>query len=172
MTQALIGASPWEDDLYRHLSTHVAAEIDLLSAYKNAAEESKSAAFSYLANLIIEDERRHHRVFEELSNALRSHQSLHGVGPRDEELGREAMSRPRQRRRRPVERAAFWGEPLEEEPLVRIKPVDRPDALLASLGDVPLAVNPAEARSVLADAYEAAARTAVALAAANGLLDL
>ena len=58
------------------------------------------------------------------------------------------MSRPRQRRRRPVERAAFWGEPLEDEPLVRIRPVDRPDALLASLGEVPLAVNPAEARLV------------------------
>ena len=81
------------------------------------------------------------------------------------------MSRPRQRRRRPVERAAFWGEPLDDEPLPRIRPVDRPDALLASLGDVPLAVNPAEALASLADAYEAAARTAVALAAANGLLD-
>jgi len=81
------------------------------------------------------------------------------------------MSRPRQRRRRPVERAAFWGEPLDEEPLPRIRPVDRPDALLTSLGDVPLAVNPSEARNALADAYEAAARTAVALAAANGLLD-
>ena len=81
------------------------------------------------------------------------------------------MSRPRQRRRRPVERAAFWGEPLDDDPLPRIHPVDRPDALLASLGDVPLAVNPAAARASRADAYEAAARTAVALAAANGLLD-
>ena len=81
------------------------------------------------------------------------------------------MSRPRQRRRRPADRAAFWGTPLEEEPLVRIRAVDRPDALLASLGDVPLATNPAEARAYLADAYDAAARTAIALAAANGLLD-
>jgi hypothetical protein len=81
------------------------------------------------------------------------------------------VSRPRQRRRRPADRAAFWGTPLEEEPLVRIRPVGRPDALLASLGDVPLATNPAEARAFLSEAYEAAARTAVALAAANGLLD-
>jgi hypothetical protein len=36
---------------------------------------------------------------------------------------------------------------------------------------VPLATNPAEARAYLAGAYEAAARTAIALAAANGLLD-
>jgi len=81
MTQALIGASVWEDDLYRHLSTHLAAEIDLLTAYKNAADESKSAAFSYLANLIIEDERRHHRVFEELANALRSDVEMRPIEP-------------------------------------------------------------------------------------------
>jgi len=81
------------------------------------------------------------------------------------------MSRPRQRRRRPADRAAFWGAPLEEEALPRIRPVDRPDALLASLGDVPLATNPAEAWAYLAQAYEEAARMAIALAAVNGLLD-
>jgi rubrerythrin len=81
MTQALIGASVWEDDLYRHLSTHLAAEIDLLTAYKDAAEESNSAAFRYLANLIIEDEKRHHRVFEELANALRSDVEMRPVEP-------------------------------------------------------------------------------------------
>ncbi len=81
------------------------------------------------------------------------------------------MSRPRQRRRRPVDRALFWGSPIDGEPLTRIRPVGRPDALLASLGDVPLTTNPAEARAFLSDAYDAAARTAIALAAANGLLD-
>ena len=81
------------------------------------------------------------------------------------------MSRPRQRRRRPVDRAAFWGAPIDDEPIGRIRPAGRPDALLASLGDVPLATNPAEARAFLEDAYDAAARAAIALAAANGLLD-
>jgi hypothetical protein len=57
MSDTLIGASVWEDDLYRHLSTHIASEIDLLTAYKSAADESKSAAFRYLANLIIESKR-------------------------------------------------------------------------------------------------------------------
>jgi hypothetical protein len=81
------------------------------------------------------------------------------------------VSRPRQRRRRPIDRAAFWGTQLEEEAPTRIRPADRPDALLASLGDAPLATNPAEVRAFLTDAYEAAARAAIALAAANGLLD-
>lgn len=81
MSDTLIGASVWEDDLYRHLSTHIASEIDLLTAYKSAADESKSAAFRYLANLIIEDEKRHHRVFEELSNALRSDVEMRPIEP-------------------------------------------------------------------------------------------
>ena len=81
MTQALIGASVWEDDVYRHLSTHLAAEVDLLTAYKDAAEQSQSEAFRYLANLIIEDEKRHHRVFEELANSLRSDVELRPVEP-------------------------------------------------------------------------------------------
>jgi rubrerythrin len=81
MSQPLIGASVWEDDLYRHLSTHVATEMDLLTAYKQAAEESKSAAFRYLADLIVEDEKRHHRVFEELANSLRSDVEMRPVEP-------------------------------------------------------------------------------------------
>ena len=81
------------------------------------------------------------------------------------------MSRPRQRRRRPVDRVAFWGAPLDDEPPQHVRPAGRSDAVLASLGDVPLATNPSEARSYLSDAYDAAARAAIALAAANGLLD-
>ena len=81
------------------------------------------------------------------------------------------MSRPRQRRRRPVDRAAFWGTPLDDEALHHVRPAGRPDALLVSLGDVPLATNPSEARAFLADAYEAASRAAIALAAANGILE-
>jgi hypothetical protein len=60
---------------------------------------------------------------------------------------------------------------VDGEALPRIRPVGRPDGLLASLGDIPLTTNPAESRAFLAEAYEAAARTAVALAAANGLLE-
>jgi len=81
MSETLIGASAWEEDLYRHISTHIATEMDLLTAYMQAADESKSEAFRYLANLIIEDEKRHHRVFEELANALRSDVEMRPVEP-------------------------------------------------------------------------------------------
>jgi rubrerythrin len=81
MPQALIGASVWEEDLYQHLTTHLGNELDLLVAYKEAAAESKSAAFRYLAAIIIEDEMRHHRVFEDLANALRSDVEMRPIEP-------------------------------------------------------------------------------------------
>jgi rubrerythrin len=81
MPQALIGASVWEEDLYHHLTTHLGNELDLLTAYQQAAAEAGSAAFQYLVSLIIEDEKRHHRVFEDLANALRSDVEMRPVEP-------------------------------------------------------------------------------------------
>lgn len=81
MAQALIGASVWEEELYTHLTTHLNNEIELLQAYRAAAAESGSAAFGYLVDIIMDDEMRHHRVFEELANALRSDVEMRPVEP-------------------------------------------------------------------------------------------
>jgi ferritin len=72
MAENLIGASVWEDELYEHLTSHVDNERGLLEAYQSASAESGSAAFQYLAALIMEDEIRHHRRFQELASALRT----------------------------------------------------------------------------------------------------
>lgn len=72
MTAQLIGASVWEEELYRHLTSHEESERELLMAYQEAAAGSGSAAFRYLASLIVEDEVRHHRVFRELASALKT----------------------------------------------------------------------------------------------------
>ena len=87
MPQLLVGASVWEEELYEHLTTHLGNELDLLTAYKNAAVESKSAAFQYLVGIIIDDEMRHHRVFEELANALRSDVEMRPVQPSVPDMG-------------------------------------------------------------------------------------
>jgi rubrerythrin len=87
MPQVLAGASVWEEELYEHLTTHLGNELDLLTAYKNAAVESKSPAFQYLVGLIIDDEMRHHRVFEELANALRSDVEMRPVQPSVPDMG-------------------------------------------------------------------------------------
>jgi rubrerythrin len=87
MAQALIGASVWEEELYTHLTSHLNNELELLQAYRAAAAESNSAAFRYLVDLIMDDEMRHHRVFEELANALRSDVEMRPVEPAVPDLG-------------------------------------------------------------------------------------
>ncbi len=74
------GASPWERDLYAHLTGHVQAERSLLEEYSAIAEKTESKAFRYLVNLLIEDEIRHHRIFAELAESLKT-EALLGKKP-------------------------------------------------------------------------------------------
>jgi hypothetical protein len=72
MSTELVGASAWEREMYDHLTRHTATEGAILEEYKQIAEdESASPAFRYLATLILDDERRHHRVFNDLAEAIR-----------------------------------------------------------------------------------------------------
>jgi hypothetical protein len=62
----------WEQELYDHISGHVATERAMLETYARLAEdESCSPAFRYLANLILADEQRHHQLFTELAESIR-----------------------------------------------------------------------------------------------------
>ena len=68
----LAGASVWEEQLYDHLTNHVVKEGALLDEYLRLAEdESTSKAFRFAAGLILDDERRHHRQFSDLAEAIR-----------------------------------------------------------------------------------------------------
>lgn len=81
MTDTLIGASVWEQGIYDHLLSHVEAERGILESYLDAAKRSESAAFRYLVDLIIEDEIRHHKRFQELADALRADAELSAESP-------------------------------------------------------------------------------------------
>jgi hypothetical protein len=72
MVTRLIGASVWEEELYEHLTSHEDNERGLLAQYQQAAADSKSAAFRYLASLIVDDEIRHHQLFRDLASALQT----------------------------------------------------------------------------------------------------
>jgi hydroxymethylpyrimidine pyrophosphatase-like HAD family hydrolase len=72
----LVGASMWERDLYDHLSTHADTERVLLEEYTAAAKKTESKALEYLVNLLIEDEIRHHRYFEQLAESLKASAEL------------------------------------------------------------------------------------------------
>jgi rubrerythrin len=72
----LIGASVWEVQLYEHLDSHEGRERERLVQYQQAATDSDSPAFRYLASLIVEDEIRHHRVLRDLASALQTQAEL------------------------------------------------------------------------------------------------
>ncbi len=77
----LHSGSVWERDLYATLTSHVAKERGLLEEYVEAAKGTQSAALGYLVNLLIEDEKRHHRMFNELAASLKSEAELSADKP-------------------------------------------------------------------------------------------
>lgn len=64
------GASASERDLVDALARHGQEEGRLLSTYVRFAEEAPSEAARYLVSLVLEDERRHHRLLAEIANAV------------------------------------------------------------------------------------------------------
>ena len=79
-TQPPIGLSVWEHDLYEHLTEHMQNELELVDRYE-ALAASAEGHVSYLVKLIMEDEARHHRLFDEWRNALQSNAELREVEP-------------------------------------------------------------------------------------------
>jgi hypothetical protein len=70
-SQPPVGASWWERELFTHLTDHVRNERDVLEAYVAAADATDSKALAYLVRILIEDERRHHRLYQELADSLK-----------------------------------------------------------------------------------------------------
>ncbi len=90
------------------------------------------------------------------------------------------MSPPRRRtsarstpRRKSAPRRDFWdGVVVEDEPVAPVRSPEDPSAMIRSLGPPPLPGRETIAEQFFALAYDKAARRAVALAAASGLIDL
>jgi hypothetical protein len=75
-------------------------------------------------------------------------------------------------RRRPSTGRDFWGNAaVEEEPVVAIRPIDDPAAIVMSLGRPPLRGHEIAAERYFQAVYDKAVALATALAAANGLLE-
>ena len=67
------GMSAVAERLYQHLGEHVAAEADVIMRYRLAAEDPETPeAARYLMTLLVEDEERHHRMFRQISTAVRN----------------------------------------------------------------------------------------------------
>ncbi len=90
------------------------------------------------------------------------------------------MSPPRRRssarstpRKKAAPRRDFWdGNRSADEPVELVRPSHDPSAMIRSLGPPPLPGRETIAENYFALAFDKAARRAVALAAASGLLDL
>lgn len=78
MSQTIVGASSFEQDLYDHLSSHADDEVEALRNYEALAESTESKAFAFLAGMIIEDERRHHAMLADLAKTVRVSAELRG----------------------------------------------------------------------------------------------
>jgi hypothetical protein len=64
------GASTGTRDLVSLLEQHGSEEGELLAVYEDLAEHSTDEDARYLISLILEDERRHHRLLVEMANAM------------------------------------------------------------------------------------------------------
>lgn len=74
-------ASTIDQDLYSYLMAHTRDERSLIEEYEQATHEASSPAFTYLVDLIIEEERTHHRRFEDLAASLRAEVELRRDAP-------------------------------------------------------------------------------------------
>lgn len=72
LSSVRVQASRWEADLYDYLTSHLGNEGEIVSEYDALARDTTLPAFSYLAGWILEDERRHHRVFADLARSIRA----------------------------------------------------------------------------------------------------
>jgi hypothetical protein len=70
-----------ETELFSHLSGHAAREGAILEEYAQAATATQSKALAYLVEILMEDERRHHRWFAELASSLEADASFSGTEP-------------------------------------------------------------------------------------------
>ena len=75
------GPSPWERQLHAHLKGHVETERAMLERYADVAGQTDSKAFQYLVKLLIDDEIRHHRLFNELADSIESTALMKPGGP-------------------------------------------------------------------------------------------
>ena len=78
----LVGASVLEQEAFDALVAHERDEQGVISAYESFAESTESAVVRFLIELIVEDERRHHEVLEQLANTIRAQSTLEDASPR------------------------------------------------------------------------------------------
>lgn len=78
VSTSISGASIWEQQIYDHIVKHVESEMDVIRSYERLAEQTDTPAFAYLARMILEDERRHHQLLNDLAETIKVSAQLSG----------------------------------------------------------------------------------------------
>lgn len=71
-----VGASVWELQMFEHLTGHTRREGVVLGEYAQIAATTESKALKYVIDMLLDDERRHHRYFNDLAASLKSEAEL------------------------------------------------------------------------------------------------
>ena len=67
-----VGSREWERDIHQHIASHGQTEGEILDEYQTLVDDEEiHPAFSYLARIILDDEVRHHRIFDDLAENMR-----------------------------------------------------------------------------------------------------
>jgi hypothetical protein len=67
-----VGSREWERDILEHVATHGQTEGEILDEYQRIVDDEEiHPAFAYLARIILDDEVRHHRIFDDLAENMR-----------------------------------------------------------------------------------------------------
>ena len=103
-------AGSFDARIASHLQRHLDAEQRALDDYEALANDSGNPSVRYLASLLLEDERRHHRVMTEMLNQFRT--SLYLVERRPHVpwmlRQRDSQTASAVRRLRRIERRDLW----------------------------------------------------------------
>jgi hypothetical protein len=124
------GASVGTTEIVYALDRHGREEAELLDRYERYVERNGSPVAKYLVRLILEEERRHHRMLEELANTIAwSH-----LG----EEGRAELPEPPRERGVPDRRLGAETRSLLRHERKDRRQLGRLGRRLRSYGDVPL----------------------------------
>ena len=116
--EELEGASSWDQQIYGAFRAHVEEEDRLLAEYAKLSGDLDDPDVAYLVDLILEDEQRHHRVFEQLASTIRSDALF---GPRDDAVPDVPVRRADPRRLLDVTRALLKVEREDARRLRRLQ---------------------------------------------------
>lgn len=72
----------FEQEAFDALVAHEKDEEEVIAAYEAFASQTESDLVRFLVTLIVEDERRHHKVLEQLANTIRAQSTFQETGPR------------------------------------------------------------------------------------------